>query len=135
MNLSPIARRRINNFKANRRGLLLMWVFFVLFGLSLFAELIANDKPIVLYLNGEWHFPVLELVTEAELGGEMPIEADYADPYVRELIARGGVGPSIPSSPTATTPSISTSKAPRRRSRPPGTGWAPTTAPRTPRPV
>ena len=99
MNLSPIARRRINNFKANRRGYYSMWVFFVLFGLSLFAELIANDKPIVLYLNGEWHFPVFELVTEAELGGEMPIEADYADPYVRELIARGGgwtIDPIIP---------------------------------------
>ena len=89
MNLTPLARRRLNNFKANRRGYYSMWIFFVLFGLSLFAEFIANDKPIVLHINGETYFPVLEFVTEAEIGGELPIEADYADPFVQNLI-RGG---------------------------------------------
>ena len=86
MTLTPLARRRLNNFKANKRGYYSLWVFLALFGFSLFAELIANDKPIVLRMNGETHFPVFELVTEEEIGGELPIEADYADPYVQNLI-------------------------------------------------
>ncbi len=99
MNLTPLARRRLNNFKANRRGYYSMWIFFVLFGLSLFAEFIANDKPIVLHINGETYFPVLEFVTEAEIGGELPIEADYADPFVQNLIEEAGgwtINPIIP---------------------------------------
>ena len=99
MNLTPLARRRLNNFKANRRGYYSMWIFFVLFGLSLFAEFIANDKPIVLHMNGETYFPVLEFVTEAEIGGELPIEADYADPFVQNLIEEAGgwtINPIIP---------------------------------------
>lgn len=99
MNLTPLARRRMNNFKANRRGYYSMWIFFVLFGLSLFAEFIANDKPIVLHINGETYFPVLEFVTEAEIGGELPIEADYADPFVQNLIEEAGgwtINPIIP---------------------------------------
>ena len=99
MNLTPLARRRLNNFKANRRGYYSMWIFFVLFGLSLFAEFIANDKPIVLHMNGETYFPVLEFVTEKEIGGELPIEADYADPFVQNLIEEAGgwtINPIIP---------------------------------------
>ena len=90
MKLTPLTQRRLANFRANRRGYYSMWVFFVLFGLSLFAEFIANDKPIVLYLNGELHFPIFELVTETDLGGELPIAADYSDPYVTNLIEQGG---------------------------------------------
>ena len=99
MNITPLNRRRLSNFKANRRGFYSMWVFFVLFATSLFAEFIANDKPIVVYINGELYFPVFEFVTEAELGGELPIEADYADPYVKDLIAKGDgwtINPPIP---------------------------------------
>ena len=89
MHISPLNRRRLNNFKANRRGYYSMWIFLALFVASLFAEFIANDKPIVLYLNGQWYFPEYEFVTEAELGGELPIEADYADPYIQNLIENG----------------------------------------------
>ena len=89
MKISPITRRRLNNFKANRRGYYSMWVFLALFVLSLLAELIANDQPVVLYVDGELHFPAFQLVTEADIGGELPIEPDYADPYVRELIRQG----------------------------------------------
>ena len=99
MNLTPLARRRLNNFKANRRGYYSMWIFLALFGLSLFAEFIANDKPIVLHINGETYFPVLEFVTEEEIGGELPIEADYADPFVQNLIEEAGgwtINPIIP---------------------------------------
>lgn len=99
MTLTPLARRRLNNFKANRRGFYSLWIFLALFGFSLFAELIANDKPIVLHMNGETHFPVFELVTEEEIGGELPIEADYADPYVQNLIEEADgwtINPLIP---------------------------------------
>ena len=89
MKISPITRRRLNNFKANRRGYYSMWVFLALFVASLFAELIANDQPVVLYVNGELHFPAFALVTEADIGGELPIEPDYADPYVQDLIRQG----------------------------------------------
>ena len=87
--MTPLAKRRIANFKANRRGYYALWVFLALFGLSLFAELLANDKPIVLYLNETLYWPVFELVTETELGGELPIEADYTDPFVQTLITDG----------------------------------------------
>ncbi|MCH2336741.1 MAG: ABC transporter permease [Pseudomonadales bacterium] len=87
--MTPLAKRRIANFKANRRGYYALWVFLALFGLSLFAELLANDKPIFLYLNDAFYWPVFELVTETELGGELPIEADYTDPFVQALINDG----------------------------------------------
>ncbi|MCY3812699.1 MAG: ABC transporter permease [Gammaproteobacteria bacterium] len=99
MTLTPLARRRLNNFKANKRGYYSLWVFLALFGFSLLAELIANDKPIVLHMNGEIYFPVFELVTEEAIGGELPIEADYADPYVQNLIKEAGgwtINPLIP---------------------------------------
>ena len=97
--LSPITRRRLANFRANRRGYYSMWLFLALFVLSLCAELIANDQPIALYLNGELHWPAFETVTEAELGGELPVVADYADPYVQALIENGNgwtIDPLIP---------------------------------------
>ena len=97
--MSPVSRRRWANFRANRRGWFALWIFAALFGISLFAEFIANDKPILLWMNGELHMPVIRPPTERELGGELPIEADYADPYVRGLIdAAGGwmIEPIVP---------------------------------------
>ena len=97
--MSPIARRRWANFRANRRGWYALWIFTALFGTSLLAEFIANDKPILLWMNGELHVPVISPPTEQELGGELPIEADYTDPYVRHLIEAGGgwtIEPIIP---------------------------------------
>ena len=71
--MSPISRRRWANFKANRRGWYALWMFSALFGTSLLAEFIANDKPILLWMNGELHMPVIRAPTEQELGGELPI--------------------------------------------------------------
>jgi microcin C transport system permease protein len=87
---SPLARRRIANFKANRRGYYALWIFAVLFGLSLFAELIANDRPILLLHRGALLVPAFAEYTEAELGGELPVAADFNDPFVRRLIAAEG---------------------------------------------
>src|SRR5690606_23294884 len=77
-------------FRANRRGWWSLHIFLVLFVLSLGAELIANDKPLVVGYQDELYFPVVKRYAETEFGGEFPIEADYRSPYVRELISEAG---------------------------------------------
>ncbi|MCU1728529.1 ABC transporter permease [Pseudomonas sp. 7P_10.2_Bac1] len=88
MKLSPLNRRRFERFKANKRGWWSLWIFVVLFGLSLGAELIANDKPLVVHYDGEWFFPALKRYPETDFGGEFPLEANYKSPYIRELLAK-----------------------------------------------
>ena len=60
----------------------------MLFGLSLGAELIANDKPLIIHYDGEWFFPALKRYPETDFGGEFPLEANYKSPYIRELLAK-----------------------------------------------
>ncbi|MDX5361671.1 MAG: ABC transporter permease [Alphaproteobacteria bacterium] len=88
--LSPINRRRLANFKANRRGYWSFWIFLVLFVLSLFAEFIANDKPLYVSYEGRSYYPVFEFVPETAFGGFLPTEADYRDPFVKEAIEEAG---------------------------------------------
>ncbi len=96
--LSPMARRRLRNFKANRRGYISMWIFLVLFVLSAPAEFIANDKPLIVKFDGEYYFPVVSSHAETEFGGEFETEADYRDPFVQELIEEKGwmLWPAVP---------------------------------------
>lgn len=89
-NLSPITRRRLARFKANRRGFWSLWIFLVLFVLSLFAEFLANDKPIFVLYDGTPHVPVLVSYPETDFGGFFPTEANYKDPAVQELIEEKG---------------------------------------------
>lgn len=88
--LSPLNQRRFARFRANRRGWWSLHIFMLLFVLSLGAELIANDKPLLVNYQGELYTPVLKRYAETEFGGEFPIEADYRSPYVRELIDEAG---------------------------------------------
>lgn len=88
--MTPLTRRRLANFRANRRGYVSLWLFAVLFVASLLAEFIANDRPIVFSLHGELHFPVWFTYSEAELGGVLEAEAWYRDPFVMELIEADG---------------------------------------------
>ncbi len=88
--MTPLTRRRLANFRANRRGYVSLWLFAVLFAGSLFAEFIANDRPIVFSQHGELHFPVWFAYSEAELGGVLEAEAWYPDPFVMELIEADG---------------------------------------------
>ncbi len=88
--LSPINRRRLQLFRANRRGYYSFWIFCALFALSLCAEFIANDKPIVFSYQGELHFPMLFAYAETDLGGVLETEAEYRDPFVMELIEADG---------------------------------------------
>jgi microcin C transport system permease protein len=88
--ITPITRRRIENFKANRRGFWSLWIFLALFGVSLFAEFIANDRPLFVEFDGNWFFPVVRDYPETTFGGFLPTAADYRDPAVTELIREKG---------------------------------------------
>ncbi len=88
--MSPINQRRWANFKANRRGFWSLWLFLLLFGLSLFAEFVANDKPVLLSYQGELYIPVLKTYPETVFGGEFVAEANYRDPYLKGLIEEKG---------------------------------------------
>ena len=90
MTLSPLARRRIAIFRASRRGYWSLWIFMALFGLSLCAEVIANDRPLVVRYDGRWYFPVLVSYPETAFGGVLPTAAVYRDPEVRRLIEAKG---------------------------------------------
>ena len=87
VDLSPIARRRWENFKANRRGFWALWIFLILFVISLFAEFIANDKPLYVSFDGKSYFPVFVTYSETTFGGDFETAADYRDPYLQKLIA------------------------------------------------
>ncbi|PTP64024.1 ABC transporter permease [Vibrio splendidus] len=95
---NPLAEARWLRFKANKRGFISLWIFTILFGLSLFAEIIANDKPLLVSHDNQWFVPVINEYAETEFGGEFETEADYKDPYVIELIEDSGyiVWPIIP---------------------------------------
>jgi microcin C transport system permease protein len=88
--ISPLTRRRLDNFRANRRGFWSLWVFLVLFGASLFAEFIANDRPLLVRYDGAFYLPVLHGYPETTFGGDFPSETDYRDPAVIQLITAKG---------------------------------------------
>jgi microcin C transport system permease protein len=89
LKLSPINRRRLNNFKANRRGWWSLWIFLTLFVLSLFAEFLANDRPLIVRYKGEWLFPVAVNYPEEKFGGFLAT-TDYRDPVIaKEIDAHG----------------------------------------------
>lgn len=96
--ITAITRRRIDNFQRNRRGFWSFWIFMFLFVASLFAELIANDKPLMVIYEGELYSPALFEYTETTFGGEFETEADYRDEFVADLINEKGwmVWPLIP---------------------------------------
>lgn len=90
LRITPLNRRRIENFRKNRRGYWSFWIFLILFVGSLFAELIANDKPYLVRFDGDFYFPAMIAYPETRFGGDFPTEADYTDPFVQELIEKNG---------------------------------------------
>ncbi|WP_435608047.1 ABC transporter permease [Pseudomonas knackmussii] len=84
MRLSPMNQRRWARFKANKRGWWSLWLFLVLFTLSLGAEIIANDKPLAVHYDGQWYFPAFKRYPETVFGGEFPLEGNYKAPYMRQ---------------------------------------------------
>ena len=83
---SPNTQRRIAQFKSNRRAYFSFWIFMLLFTLSLFAELIANEKPILIKTDKGLFYPLIEHYTETDFGGDFDAPVDYRDPYISELI-------------------------------------------------
>ena len=96
--LSPLTRRRLASFRSSRRGYWSLWLFLTLFVLSLGADVLANDRPLLVRYDGHLYVPVLRAYAETTFGGQLPTEAAYRDPYVRGLIEARGfmVWPPIP---------------------------------------
>lgn len=90
MTLSPLTRRRLAQFRANKRGYYSFWIFLSLLFICLFAEFIANDKPIILSYDGRLYAPVFISYPETTFGGDFETETDYRDPYVQDLIHAKG---------------------------------------------
>jgi microcin C transport system permease protein len=99
MRLSPITRRRIAIFRQNRRGFISFWIFLVLFAVTLPAEFVANDRPLLIRFDNRWYFPVLVDYSEDAFGADlMPTEAEYTDPDVAKAINAHGwmIWPPVP---------------------------------------
>ena len=96
--IRPITARRWQAFRANRRGFVSAIIFLILFVVSLFAEFIANDRPIVIWYDGGLYAPVLFDYPETTFGGTFATGANYKDPYVQQLIDEKGwaIWPPIP---------------------------------------
>ncbi|MFH5776175.1 ABC transporter permease [Paracoccus broussonetiae] len=90
MAMTELNRRRLRNFRRNKRAFWSLVVFTILFVASLFAELIANDRPIVVNFKGGWYFPAYRFYPETAFGGDFGTEAIYTDPGVQCLIRTGG---------------------------------------------
>lgn len=88
--LQSPGRRGWRRFRSNRLGYVSLILFAVLFGLSLFAELLSDDKPLVVRYNGAWYFPIAQTLPETTFGGDFPTETDYLDPVIRENLSKPG---------------------------------------------
>lgn len=86
MTLSPLNQRRWQHFKAHKRGWYSLWLFLLLFFFTLGAELIANDKPLIVKYDNQLYFPVVKRYPETTFGGEFPLQANYKSPYIQQLI-------------------------------------------------
>ena len=87
--LSP-GQRAWLRFKSNRRGYISLWIFSILFVLCFFAEVLSNDKPLIVSYDGEYYFPVAKNYPETTFGGDFETEADYTDSFVRNQLTRNG---------------------------------------------
>ncbi len=88
--MNQLLKERLHRFKRNKRGYYSFILFTLLFATSLFAELLANDQPLLIGFDGKLYFPILREYAETEFGGEFEMAADYRDPYVTELIEEQG---------------------------------------------
>jgi len=87
---NPVTERRIEQFKKNRRGFYSLWIFLALFTLSLFAEFVSNDKPILISFKDKFYYPIFVNYPETAFDGEFETEANYRDPFVEDLIQQHG---------------------------------------------
>jgi len=90
MPLSPLTQQRWQRFRHNRRGSWSLWIFLIIFLLSMGAELIANDKPLLVHYQQRWTVPLLFDYSETDYGGVLATAADYQDPWLRQRIEQHG---------------------------------------------
>ncbi len=90
MTFSPLTQRRLRNFRKNKRGYYSFWMFLILFVTSLFAEFIANDKPILIRYQDAYYMPIFKFYPETTFGGDFETEADYKDDYILDIIKESG---------------------------------------------
>jgi microcin C transport system permease protein len=90
MRLSALTQRRLRNFRANRRGYWSLWIFLAIFVVTLFAEFIANDRPLLVQYKGSLYFPVFVDYDEDVFGGDLPTEANYRDAFIKKSIEDNG---------------------------------------------
>lgn len=90
MGLSLINQQRWQRFRYNRRGYWSLWIFLVIFVLSLGAELLANDKPLLVHYQQRWYMPLLFNYSESDFGGDFATPADYQDPWLKQRIDQRG---------------------------------------------
>ena len=88
---TPLARRRWRNFRSNRRAYWSLWIFGFLFITCLFAEFVANDRPLLVSYRGDFFFPAFQFHAETDFGGEFETEAEYPSSEVQCLIRTGGI--------------------------------------------
>ncbi|QKO13586.1 Inner membrane ABC transporter permease protein YejE [Dickeya solani] len=88
--LSPINQARWARFRANRRGYWSLWIFLVLFLVTLCSELVANDKPLLVRYDGQWYAPFMVDYSETTFGGQLATPADYRDPWLAQRLEQGG---------------------------------------------
>ena len=81
--------RAWRRFKSNKRGYFSLWIFAILFVLSLFAEVISNDKPLIVHYHEHYYFPLFATYPETEFGGDFVTETDYLDPFIRKQLSEG----------------------------------------------
>ncbi|MGO3918691.1 ABC transporter permease [Acinetobacter venetianus] len=105
--MSPLMRGRLQRFKQNKLGFGCFIVFIVIFVLSLAAELIANDKPLLVRYQQSFYFPILQDYSETTFGGEFETATDYQDPVVKQLIQAQGWMISPPVAFAYQTPNLS----------------------------
>ena len=87
--LSPTVRAW-RRFKRNRLGLASLVIFVTLFVLSLGAEFLSNDKPLMVRFQGQWYFPVVQTLPEKVFGGDFETPADYLDPFIQQQLHKDG---------------------------------------------
>lgn len=88
--MTPLNRRRLAHFRASKRGMISLVVFGAMFFVSLFAELLANDRPVLIRYDGAFFMPVFRDYPETTFGGDLPTNAVYTDPEVQKMIAQKG---------------------------------------------
>ena len=96
--IRPVTARRLANFRAHKRGYWSMWLFVVLFVFTLFAEFIANDRPLIVWYDGGLYAPVLKDYPERTFGGDLPSNTEWSEPFIQQEIKKKGwmIWPLIP---------------------------------------